>query len=361
MSRLTVILADADEGYAENVYHYMMSNYVDRFEVSLYTDITYLKASLTKNTKHIDILLISSALYDEELLIANITCTIFLTAGKLATPIEGYPCINKYQHGGQLVADMLNVFAQCNQEGVAVIAGNKATKIIGIYSPIGGVGKTSIAVCASTILASRGGSAFYLNLENASQSTPYYFECVNQHTFSNILFALKEKNKNLVLKMEGCRCIDTHSNVHYFVPPDSITEINEMTSEEAKTLIQQFKNMGQYDYILIDMSSAFDMRCIDIMEQCDHIMMVVTPRGSDDIRVSSFNKELNIVLQTREVDLKEKIVLVQNKSSQGDLEGSDKSADFFLPTAKGVLTINQFIGTNHPFTESVAKMLKTLE
>jgi len=49
-------------------------------------------------------------------------------------------------------------------------------------------------------------------------TTAYFDAHGSGENLSNVLFFLKENNKNLALKIEGSRSIDSTTGVHYFLP-----------------------------------------------------------------------------------------------------------------------------------------------
>jgi len=90
--------------------------------------------------------------------------------------------------------------------------------VVAIYSPIGGSGKTTVAVNSAVHCAKKGLEVFYLNLENF-QSTPLYFNCKKERNLSELLRCLKQ-GRNVAAKIRQIKQKDADYGVHYFVPPE---------------------------------------------------------------------------------------------------------------------------------------------
>jgi len=88
------------------------------------------------------------------------------------------------------------------------------------------------------------------------------------------LFFLKENNKNLALKIEGSRSIDSTTGVHYFLPPENVFDLDELTSDEIKRLIGQFKAMESYDVVIADTGSELNNVSISLLESSDLVFCV---------------------------------------------------------------------------------------
>lgn len=365
MGRLSLVIADTDEAYVESIVDYLMINHSQRFQVSSFTKREFLYEFLSGNTKKIDILLISNDLFSESLPKENITSIVLLVAGKLPQEIEGTSSVSKYQHGDKLVGNIVSIFSEKTENPVVKAQGDKKTKVIAVYSPTGGSGKTTIAVCSSIQCARRGLGVFYLNLENL-QSTPLFFNCSSDQNLSGILYFLKEKNKNLHLRIEGSRLVDAEHDVHYFSPPESIFDMEEAEPQELKTLIDELRTMSQYDIVFVDMSSDLNSRNIALLEACDEIILVLSQDAVSEVKADVFIKQLNIINHRKELNLSDKMTVVLNRyNSHMALEVetvsiNGKSISGYIPLVPGMTAIKgsaQFVDINSEFGRSIQDII----
>ena len=366
MAKLNLVIADTDESYVEGLYNFIMGHYANRFHVRSYTKKSCLYNFLSQNVDQIDILLVSLDLYSAAIPQDTVKTLIILSAGKLALQIDERDCINKYQHGDKLIKNIIQIFTDRNQGAIPVAAGNKQTKIVGVYSPIGGAGKTTLAVGLSMISAGMGSSVFYLNLENI-HSTQAFFKCEHNQNLSNILYHLKEKNKNMILKIEACRCIDEANGVHYFLPPDSVGEMDDMLPEDLQELLRQFKIMGEYHVVFVDMSSSFDRRNIAIMEACDDIIVIAAQGNAEQMKMNAFKQELDIISRKYDMHFSDKMTFVLNKCREKRIDAmqhindKDKHIEIRLPFHEALTTskqISRYMDTNSAFGQSLNRLAR---
>lgn len=336
MPKLHLIIADNDEAYVESIINYIINNYSQRFQVSSFTKEEYLLNYLSDNKRNVDILLICPEWYTDSIPKEKIYTPIILSGGMVINEIMDCEIVNKYQRGDKLVSSIMNCYAEKNPNKYFIEDRDKKTKVIAVYSPIGGVGKTSIATGSSMNSAENGKSVFYLNLENI-QSTPSFFYCESSQNLSNMLYYIKERKKNNTLKIEGIKCVDSGYNIHYFTPPDSVIDLNETSSDDIQYLIHQLKITNNYDVIFIDMSSNIDERNISILRASDRVILVLSQDDVSITKINSFMHELEILSKRNNLDISEKITIVLNKYKQNrnseieELDLNGKSIEVKIP------------------------------
>ncbi|MDD2211921.1 MAG: hypothetical protein PHV56_02985 [Clostridia bacterium] len=313
MGKLKIIIVDRDEEYVNCLLDYLMSEQAHKFLVSSFTEEAALDKFLAEEEKSVDLVLTSGEFY-EKLLSEFQGLIILLAEGKRTFSQTKGKAINKYQYGDKLVAEILQIFAEEVSVNYPINHDTQKTRIIGIYSPIGGVGKTTIAVGASIQAAWEGKSVFYLNLENTS-SLPLYFTGEQEKNLSHLLYFLKGKRKNLSWQIEGAKCVDPFYKIHYFLPPDSIFDFNEDIAEELGILLRELKATKQYDRIFVDFSSAINKNNLAVLQACDDLFLVAQANRTSAVKISCLRKELHLLLAPEAEDaLIEKFNLVLNKN-----------------------------------------------
>lgn len=319
MSKINLLIIDKDNDYVNCLVDYLISFQATKFSVNSFTEEGFLLDYLQKCEKSPDIVLTSADFYDK--VKENYQgLIILLEDGKAANVPSKGKTINKYQYGDRLVADIVKIYAEENTANYSLGIENlnpKKTKIIGIYSPAGGVGKTTIAVGASIQSAWEGKNVFYLNLENMS-STSLYFTGEQKGNLSSILYFLKNKNRNLSLQIEGAKCVDPQYNICYFQPPDSILDFNEDISEELSRLLWELKSTNQYNRIFIDMSSEINKNNLAVFRACDDIILVAQQNMASTVKIKCMLKELQLLMARENWGIMEKLKPVINKYALGN-------------------------------------------
>ncbi len=368
MSKLNVIIVDEDEQYVKSVTSYLSENHHQKIHVTSFTNLEYFEAFISETHK-IDILLVALALYEESLLNKYIDKVIILENGRVKEKYHKCNEVNKYQTGDALISSIMNIFAEKDENIFYGSTKEKNTKVISVYSPIGGVGKTCISIATSSACAHRGLEVFYLNLESIS-STPIFFNCDKTENLSHLIYYLRQKNKNLSTKIEGVRCSASVSrHIHYFCPPDSAQEMEDIKVVELKHLISELKALGQYDFVIIDMSSEFSHKNISIIENSDNLFLVLTPNKVEKFRIQSLLREFKILCQKQKVDILEKVTVVINKHEADQSMYSEetnifnKQKTFYLPKTSqliGFESDERSINMNSPFGQAVTQLLSSM-
>lgn len=84
--------------------------------------------------------------YDHSLPISTDTTLIFLEDSPMDTIMRDFPKIYRYQWLDKLLSRVLAIYYEHNQQAGKYLARSKKTQVLTVYSPIGGAGKTTIAV-----------------------------------------------------------------------------------------------------------------------------------------------------------------------------------------------------------------------
>lgn len=313
MGRLSLVIADSDADYLAKFEKFLMVNYPQRFDIFSFSSSGNLSDFLSNPDKR-DILLINSNMYKKGLQLKNIDAVILLSGDGEELIPEGVEAINKYQHAEKLVADILRLYAGRGLKA-CTMSGHSNTQIVCIYSPAGGTGKTSIAAGCSILCARRGFKTFYLNMEDVP-STSLFFHSESRQSFSNVIYHLKGKGKNLGLKLEGAKCCDSKTGVHFFSPPDSILEMEELTNNDVICLVNEFKSSASYDAVFIDMSCGLNQRNAAILGCVDVILMVLVPDSTSSVKMKELEAGFDMLKHKYGAQLTGRTVTIVNRNDE---------------------------------------------
>jgi cellulose biosynthesis protein BcsQ len=308
MGRLSLVIADHDAEYIRNLEKYIMINYPKRFEILSFSAADSLCAYLKKQPQT-DILLVNCKMIDESIKAYNHGVVMVLTEHESEAEVHDYESVKKFQHIDNLVSEIVRLYTSRSNRNCR-ISGNKHTRIVSIISPSGGTGKSCIAAGCSIISAGRGFKAFYLNFESIP-STEAFFNGDSMQNFSKVIYHLKGSN-NLWLRLEAAKCIDIKTDVHYFKPPENISEMDELDDQDMMRLISEFKSSGVYDYAFIDMSAGLDRKNSSILRCSDIIVLVLTDDAIMQTKVKEFQKSLELLENKWKEDIHGKILSVCN-------------------------------------------------
>jgi cellulose biosynthesis protein BcsQ len=309
LGRLKLVIFDGDKGYLADFKKFLVINYPQRFDIFTFSSPERMREFLSGKVQ-IDILVINSRLYEENLCPGQ--QGIVLLCGDEDGPLpEGVAFVNKYQHMDRLVAEITRLYTakslkECN------ITGPGNTRIISVYSPSGGTGKSCIAAGCSMLCAGRGAKAFYLNLESIP-STDLFFHSDCGQSFSNVIFHLKGKGGNLSLKLESAKSIDGITGVHFFKAPGNAYEMSELSEQDIELLLGEFRRNGVYDTVFIDMPSGLSPNNITVLKYSDTVISVLSPDLRSSVKLKRLKTSLDLIEFRLGIGLASRIVPVLNK------------------------------------------------
>ncbi|SDZ18326.1 Cellulose biosynthesis protein BcsQ [Evansella caseinilytica] len=256
MSQLHLILASADTLYLKSFAEYIVSSTNKaRFDVKLFSNKSNLERYIQQGARY-DILLLEPAFYEVTKLEAGRGMTMFLAEEPIAgqKEDEDTPEIFKYQPLNRLLSDMLAAFYE-KRSDYKHLATAAQTKVLSVYSPAGGVGKTTLAINICKQLATAGKKIFYLNME-LFNTTSLYFASPEDNPSLQIFYYLKARTNQLLAKIEGLKKYCTELDIYYFDLLPNPTELIESSKEEIEKLIRALAEAGEYDYVVIDLDSS---------------------------------------------------------------------------------------------------------
>jgi len=216
--------------------------------------------------------------------------------------------IKKYQRVTSIVSDVLEQSAR-----VSTVRCDDPlrARLTAVWSPAGGVGKTTVALAYAAKKVLEGKLVLYLNLESFS-SVPAYFAETGKSISS--LFEMLESNEgNAQMLIQSIECRDSEG-ISYFCRPVNYDDMNVLSSGNIASLLNACSRLT--DELVVDLTCLCDERTARVFDAADRIFIVTDPSETARIKVSQFTSQHGIYRS-----IKEKVVFVENRS-----EGAGKPA-----------------------------------
>lgn len=293
--KLEMLIANEDIDYTEHLSKTLLENHDDLFDLN----ICYSHNKLCDINKKFDVALVSPSMFN------------LLTDKKIALTIvlcetnddfnEDCIKIQKYQRISKLCQQILAQYSQISTEKKNF--SEQKSKVNLFWSPMGGTGKTTIALAYTTQLAAKGKKAVYLNLENFS-SLPAFLNIEGESISS--AFEGLDNNFNLLLKSIQQKDIET--GIYYFNPPKNYDDINILSEDDITKLVDSASK--DVDELIIDISSNCNLNTKIFMNLADKIFVILTKNSICTAKYKQFTSQNNVY-----EDIKDKILIVNNKSS----------------------------------------------
>jgi len=279
----------------------MSEHHADMIEVSVCNTLESTQEALTR--RKYDVALIDSVLFGN-VDSSTVRLPVLLWSEQDDTAVTSPELIriNKYQRISSIAAAVLECYAKVsmNRQGFD----SKSANITAVWSPAGGVGKTTVALAYAASKVSEGKDVFYLNLESFS-SIPGYFTRSGK-SISRIFEMLDSPEGDVKMLVQGICCHE--SGISYLYSPDNYDDICILTSENIKELITSCASLT--DELVIDLSCVCDNRSRQVFEIADKVLIVTVQEAPADVKLAQFISQNNVF-----ESIKEKTTLVANKGA----------------------------------------------
>ncbi len=302
MKRILVI-CDTEEEYVRKLMRYLNECGQIPFEVQAYTNLDVFLEAAQENPPAV--LLISAELIKEAVQDLGVEHIFLLSQGEPIEVFGEYPSIAKYQAASGIMREVMQYYMG-SMQAASAIAGAGQCRILGIYSPVKGCGKT----CFSLALAGLKGKqkrVLYLNLEG--QSGFRYLLKENQTTdITDALYYFRQQREGGLERILGTiQQIDTFS----YIPPAFYEEdIKSVDGQEWEVFLKWMAEKTSYEEIILDIGDA--VRGIGrILNLCSQIFM---PIKTDLFSQAKLSEAMEALTVSGFGELKERMVQIETES-----------------------------------------------
>jgi cellulose biosynthesis protein BcsQ len=271
VKQIRVLLVDTDEKYLMPLERKFIDGFKGNADINVITDKEFLHTFFAAPQK-LDILVINQDLYDQSFERHDIANVFFLTEQMTEDSSTGNlnnNCIYKYTSVKEIFNEVIN-----NSTSITT-ADSQQTQVIFVYSPIGGVGCTSVAMALSAALT---------------------------RSYKKVLFMSMDSLQTFGFLLPDCGCLPSEvetqmisGNEHVYdaiksgifkgdfdyLPPFrlSLPALN-ITPAHYLNLLNSIKSAGEYDYVVLDSDSSFSPDMSKLMSYANFVVIV---SGQDDV------------------------------------------------------------------------------
>ena len=301
--RIQLLIAVEDSNYAGHLSGILAENHADAINVSVCSAPELLREQL--KTRKFDVALLDAAMIGgADLQSIHLPLILWSEEESSRGAPEEIKKIRKYQRISLMVSEVLEHYAKVMENECGSYS--KKSRITAIWSPAGGVGKTTTALAYSAGKASDGKQVLYLDLEPFSSIRAYFDD--TGKSISAAFEMLETGEGNIKMLIRSIRQQDGASDIAYLCRPENFDDMNILTPENIAELIDACSEVT--DELVIDLSSACDERTRMVFDLADKILLVTDSSHTAQIKYSQFASQHNIFQR-----YKEKAALVANRGA----------------------------------------------
>lgn len=297
--KVRILIALSDNDYLERLSRVMSEKYANLLEITVCSGEDSLRRLLQHDREDV-------ALVDPELASSldmdAVRMPILLWDGMtdISAMDKSLRIIKKYQRVSSIIAAVLEHYSTLPNNDPVLEDG---AEIITVWSPAGGCGKTTVAMAYAAQAASGGGKVIYLDLEPFS-SVDVYFPAGGKSISS--VFERLDANPELLL--QSVQQKDSGSGICYFSKPDNYDDINELTADDLKTLVNACAQIC--DTLVVDYSGPCNERAKALFAAARKVLLVVDGAAAGQKKWAQFCLQHSVFESIRE-----KAVLVKNRGA----------------------------------------------
>ena len=286
MKKEIFAVCDPEAEYAGRLADFLNTRQGASFEIQAFTSVNNICEFAGK--KHITLLLIASQLMCERVRELSIDKIMILSEGEVLEELTGYPAVYKYQASDSLIGEVMERYA-ADPVGSPSQVLKSRMRVIGVYSPVRRVLKTSFALTLGQVLA-RNRGVLYLNLEPWSG-----FERLMKREFtqdlSDLMYFVSRGGEGLVYKLQSL--VQSFENLDYLPPFLSPEDLKNVSCQDWQTLLEAIEGYSAYDTVILDMDESAD-GFLSLLGRCHVVYMPVKEDNISAAKLHQFDKVLSL-------------------------------------------------------------------
>ena len=265
MGKINLVLLSEDIFYLNSLRSYIFKNYSEKFNIFCMSNESIFEIELEKIKS--GIVLVSESLYTESLNSFKFDQIIILSEKEELGHRDGNKILNKYIAANLLCENIISIYSnKVNEFSEEESIKDIKTKVLSVFSPIGGAGTSSIASSIAIFLAKLGKQVLYINLERI-KSTECFFE---NREYSDIAFEENDEIPFLATMQSGLRK-DEKTGVYCFdYFEDKIKELTDL-----KKVLDYIADTKMFSEIIIDVDSNISVLKRGILKSYDKVLIPI--------------------------------------------------------------------------------------
>jgi len=301
---IKIAIVDSDKNYLERLSGVMQQ--YDELTVSVFSRVDSFQQAIGVNDFHV--VLFDPDISEQVFTFSAKTMPVCLFSEETKN-LKKYPAmlsILKYQRISNIYKEIIKNYAEYAKDIGAEFFNADDAKVIAVYSPIGGSGKTTIALSLARKISRMHKKVLFLSVEQCNSSALY---CKVQEEGITQLVESVNGSSNFELKLKGI-LKQKEEGFLYIEGFNRLVDYDAVRREEIEQIMHKIKTCGVCDFVIIDMGSTLDDMNKTVLEKADKIIFVQSGGDLADVKVSTFEKQ---VLMN---DLRERMLVVRNFAAQ---------------------------------------------
>lgn len=282
---ISIAIADLNREYLERLSEVMQQ--YDELTIHVYTNGQKLKEAM--EDKRFDVVLFDPDIAEEKLTFPGIKLPVCLYSDEAqgACKYADFVKVEKYQRVSNIYKEIIREYAE--KAGYAAdFDYSQNTAVVAVYSPVGGSGKTTVALAVAGQVSSQGKSVLFISAEQLNSSF-----CVNGKEGDGIVAlvqAATDEHVNFELKMKGIVKQGFHG-MHYIEGFERLADHDAVSADDMTNVLNKIRRCGAFDVLVVDMDSGLGPVEQAVFELADCIVIVDKAGELSEVKMDLFAEQ----------------------------------------------------------------------
>lgn len=299
-AKKVMVLCDAEEEYAQQMTEFLRKHKSLPWELHTYTSVEGL---LREEKGTVGMLVVAESAYCEEIWALMPERLVILGESGVAR-WENLTYIDKYQEAEEVLKCLLGIYMEIADVQLPRLPRSGKTVFIGNYSPVRRCMQTSFALAMSQMLALEH-PTLYLNFEHYA-GTAELLPDMQTLDMADLLYFLNADKDKFRLRMQTM--LKRKGSLDYIPPMKAGQNLLSVTAEEWTGLLQKIEEMGEYEYVILDLSESMQ-GLFEILRMCTRVFTLTREDRLAKSKLMQYEQMLalyeygDVLDKTRRLDL----------------------------------------------------------
>lgn len=319
--KLNLAILDKDELYMKRIASGLSNCFHENLELYFFTEQQI--AVDTVGEGKINVFLASTQFQVDTKFLPSKCAFAYFTEDSSIETYMGEKTICKFQKIDFLYKEIVGLYAEVSGNITEKAENETHSKIILFSTPAGGTGTSTVAAGCAVYLARENKNVLYINLECLG-NTHYYFKEEGNGDFSDVIYALKSRKSNILMKIRSI-LRTTKEKIKYMETCSHAMDRLELNNDDISLLFKELRRLEEFDFIVIDGDFSFQDIGQEMQRQSDIIVMVSDGNKQANNKIQKAIACLKILDEQNQTRIVEKIRVCYNRFSnkKGSLLAED--------------------------------------
>lgn len=259
----TLVICEPKEAYAQRLLSYMEEQKSIDLEVHVFTEVLCFKEFIGQ--EKVDMALVAEELLEDIRPQLKGCFVVAFSESLMVYEREKIPCIYKFQSAEQIFRRLCELYVEeIKEEEPILFTKPDGCKLIGVFSPKGGTGKTTFAATLGQCFAETK-KVLVVNLEAFSGLNSW---CGMKNGLSELLYHMQNRKHDFDLQLQSV--VQKVGNFEYLAGVGNYNDLQMLKVEQMEQLLEGLRGQSKYDVVILDMS-FLNPSLLHVLDECDLI------------------------------------------------------------------------------------------